>query len=411
MLKFLRWPLRIIAAIFIIFILYVNVRLYDVPTCDPAPSSYVNVDALRQLHFLRRMLREENAGEEMQLLYPEGYVFIYALYALTWCDLVERLPPESMHWQEGIREIAFSLNALDAPAGKRVFNPDLPLTYGAFYRGWTAYVRGRYLQLRPASERDTSVMRQFQGECIAIAAAIGQTEKPYLESYRDMAWPADNIVCLAALALHDRIGVPRFQEVTSDWLQRIKSTLVPEYGLIPHGYGLDGNRPLEGVRGSSQSLMLCFLMDIDPVFAKEQYQHFRKHFLVYRLGLPGIREYPKGEMGFGDIDSGPVLAGIGGAASIVGIRAALQYGDREMATALRSGVNALLLPQSSKEEKYYLFGQLPMLDAFMAWSDADICAASSATTGNWRWKCQVISLLLIAVVVFLLRRVEMVGKG
>lgn len=96
--KLLRWPLRILAALFVVSILYLNVALYDEHVCIPAKNGLVNSDALKQLHFLRRMLREENAGEEMQSLYPEGYVFIHALYALAWCDVVEMSTQESAHW-------------------------------------------------------------------------------------------------------------------------------------------------------------------------------------------------------------------------------------------------------------------------------------------------------------------------
>ncbi len=404
MMKLFRWPLRILAVLFVVSILYLNVALYDEPVCIPAKNGFVNSDVLKQLHFLRRMLHEENAGAEMQMLYPEGYVFIHALYALAWCNVVEMPAPESAHWQEGMREIYFSLNALDSPAGKRVFNPDLPLTYGAFYRGWTAYVRGRYLQISHSAKLDSTAFRQFQDECLAISKAITQTDKPYLESYRDLAWPADNIVCLAALALHDRIVEPRFQEVRNAWLRRIKASLVPEYELIPHGYDLEHNRPLESARGSSQSLMLSFLPDIDSAFAKEQYQKYREHFLAYRLGLPGVREYPKGKTGLGDIDSGPVVLGIGGAASIVGIRAAMRHGDWALAAALRGGVSALLFPRSDEKEKSYLFGQLPMLDAFMAWSEIEICK-TEVLTGNWRWKFQLISLLFVSGIILLWRRI------
>jgi len=404
MLKLLRWPIRIVAVILVVFLIYLNLRLYDPPVCDPVSGGYVPEGVLQQLHFLRRVLREEKAAEEMQLLYPEGYVFTHALYALAWCDVMEHLPPESVPWQEGMREIAFSLNALDAPAGRAVFNPDLPLTCGAFYRGWTAYVRGRYLRLRPAAEQDSLVVRQFRDECSAIATAIGRSQQPWLESYHHLAWPADNIVCLAALALHDRIVEPRFEAVRAEWLGRIKNSLDPQYGLIPHGFDPEAGRPLEGVRGSSQSLMLCFLPDIDSSFAAAQYHIFRNNFLAWRLGLPGIREYPRGSMGMGDIDSGPVVLGIGGAASIVGIRAAVQYGDWEVAMALRGGVHALLLPQNDREEQCYLFGQLPVLDAFMAWSTVGLCEADRQVTGNWRWKCQLISVMLLCGAVFLLGR-------
>ncbi len=409
MLKILCWPVRIFCALIILLLSYLNFNLYDERRYTLLPDGgHLHPEVMDQLHFLQRKLRYEQAGEEAQLLYPEGFVFIYALYALAWCDVVATLPPESTSSQEGIAEIAFSLRMLDSPAGRRVFNPDLPLTYGAFYRGWTAYLHGRYLQLRPLAERDSATVRQFQNECSAIAEAIGQTQNTYLESYRGMSWPADNMVCLAALALHDHITTSRFQVVRKAWLDRMQRDLSPGCPLISHGYDLAGNRPSGGVRGSSQVLMLNFLLEVDSAFAQLQYKTFRQQFLTYRLGLPGIREYPHGSVGMGDVDSGPVVMGVGGAASIVGIRAAARYGDWEVFSGLRSGVEALLLPQHSGGEKKYVFGHLPVVDAFMAWSNASVCPKNVPALGNWRWKFQVISVLLAALCVFLMWKMRAV---
>jgi len=396
--KLLLWPLRAACLCLLSALLYLNIRLYDQPKCVPLPGGgHLHPEVVDQLHFLKKKLRHERAGEEAQLLYPEGYVFIYALYALAWCDVAATLPPGSSTWQEGLAEIAFSLNALDSPTGRQVFSPDLPLSYGAFYRGWTAYVRGRYLQLRSHVERDSAQSAQFQAECAAIARAIGETEKPYLQSYRDGVWPADNLVCMAALSLHDRISAPQFQEVKNEWLTRIKRNINPEQPLMPHAYDLDSGIAAEGMRGASQVLMLNFLWEVDSVFAQAQYPVFRQHFLAYRLGLPGIREYPHGTLGGGDVDSGPVVMGIGGAASIVGIRTAARYGDWGVWAGLRSGVEALLLPQRSGGEKKYLFGQVPVADAFMAWSQSATCPAQVPDLSNWRWKFQVISVLLASI--------------
>ena len=54
---------------------------------------------------------------------------------------------------------------------------------------------------------------------------------------------------------------------------------------------------------------------------------YKEHFLDYRLGLPGIREYRKGVEGNGSVDSGPVIWDIGGSASIVGVRTLGLYGE------------------------------------------------------------------------------------
>jgi len=391
----LRWPIRIFTAIIIGFLLYLNIRLYDQPACISMPGGQINCETLDQLHYLRHILHEQKAAEDMQASYPEGFVFTYALYALAWCEVAAALPYESVSQQEGMQEIARSMEQLQSKRAMDNFNAALPLAYGAFYRGWTSYTEGKFLQLLPAVQRDSEQIARFENDCTAIAQAIEATENPFLESYSGLAWPADNIVCLASLALHDHFLKPRFQNVQSQWLGRIKSTLDTDYQLIPHDFDPSTQHSPEGVRGSSQSLMLCFLPEIDSVFARQQYQIYRQHFLAYRLGLPGIREYASGITGWGDIDSGPVILGIGGAASIVGIRAAACNADWQLYVPLRQTIKGVLLPRNNGKERSYLFGQLPIIDAFMAWSNASTCLIHPKAANNWRWKFQGFSIFIL----------------
>lgn len=404
MFKWFRLVFYLISCMCTAFVLYINIRLYDLPVCDTGPNGALNVGVVKQLQFLKRQLHERGAAEDMQAQYPEGFVFTHALYALAWCEVAAVCAPESVRWQEGLREAAFSLEAMDTPAGKQVFSRELPLPYGAFYRGWTSYVRGKYLSLLPAKSRDSLVIQRFKADCRAIAAAITVRKEPYLESYTDAAWPADNILCLAALSLHDRLFDPVFQDVRKNWLERIRNTLVSPNQMIPHAFDLRQNASDGGIRGSSQSLMLCFLPEIDSAFSEDQYRRFRAQFIDYQVGMPGVREYQKGVLGLGDIDSGPVLFGMGGAASIVGIRAAALHRDWELALPLYVGVNTLLMPRSVGQEKKYLFGTLPVLDAFMAWSSVGLCDCVGSALADWRWKCQVISLIVIGLLGWGIRR-------
>lgn len=398
---FFLWFFRFFLATVALVLLYSNLKLYDSPDCISTTGGSLNSDVFRQLHFLQRAIHAEHADLAMQGQYPEGYLFIHALFGLAWCETAKGLGADDPIHQQALREIARSLQAMDSPAGKSTFTADQPLEYGAFYQGWTTYLRGCLLQLSPLAMRDTQLVAQFQASCAAIARAIDETDQPYLESYPGATWPADNIVCLAALSLHDRILEPRFRSVKEKWLSRIKRTMLPGYELIPHDYDLEHGISREGVRGSSQSLMLVFLPAIDAEFAVRQYQNFRRHFLAYRMGLPGIREYPKGVSGSGDIDSGPVVLGVGGAATIVGVKAALQFNDWNLAMALRNGPEILLFPQQSKSEKTYLFGKLPILDAFLAWSNSSLCVADRNETGVWRRDFQLISILILSLVVAL----------
>ncbi len=42
------------------------------------------------------------------------------------------------------------------------------LSYGAFYKGWTSYLAGRYLELTPFEERDTLIVNSFKSNCSEI---------------------------------------------------------------------------------------------------------------------------------------------------------------------------------------------------------------------------------------------------
>jgi hypothetical protein len=85
--------------------------------------------------------------------------------------------------------------------------------------------------------------------------------------------------------------------------------------------------------------------------------------------LVAIREYPKGQSGNGDIDSGPVIWGVGGVASIVGIKAMAIHKDFAIAKSLRNNIEGLGFPVSINYQKKYFFGTFSMADAFIAWAN------------------------------------------
>ncbi|GAA2476769.1 hypothetical protein [Winogradskya humida] len=88
-------------------------------------------------------------------------------------------------------------------------------------------------------------------------------------------------------------------------------------------------------RGTSQSIIQRFLVDIDPAFARSQYLVFRSLFVVRPLGLgPGVREFPPGVELEGDVDSGPLVLGTSLSATVVTLGAARAQGDAGLAGAL-----------------------------------------------------------------------------
>jgi hypothetical protein len=351
------------AIVALLFILFLNFKIYYTPETTVVASDTIRVDLLKELRGLKGALRE-NADVKMQRLYPEGYIFMNALYGLAWCNFMTDLSDDSDYFKEGRAELQKTWNKIDSDRGRSTFNKELPLSYGAFYSGWSTYFLGRKLSLEHPSERKEAEVTYFKHQCDSIASAVN--ERIYPPSYYGAAWPADAVLCVAALSWHDKLFEPRYADVRKAWLDKVKNNL-DAHGLIPHAASPLNGKSVESARGSSQSLMLIFLREIDEPFARQQFSIFQTTFADSRLGLKGIREYPKGEMGLGDVDSGPVILQMGAAASLVGMQTLYAFGDRENGIAIRNGIEGFAFPWESADQKVYLFGMLPVADAFIAW--------------------------------------------
>ena len=153
-------------------------------------------------------------------------------------------------------------------------------------------------------------------------------------------------------------------------------------------------------RGTSQSLIQRFLVDIDPAFAGEQYLRFRDRYVVSPLGLgPAVREYPDGMDGPADVDSGPLPLGVSLSATVVTIGAAQVHGDAPLAAALANYGELAGLPVDTPWTKRYAFGLLPVGDAFLAWSKTARpwvarTPAPPPATISWWWRLPLLSVLV-----------------
>lgn len=367
-------------AVLTLLLLVPQVRLYR----DEQPRT----DVIAQLRFLRAEL-DAGLGEKMQGMFPEGHFFSHVLYGLTWTDIAGG---DAAYRDEALREARWALEQLESPAGRAAFDADLRPAYGVFHAGWSSRLRGAVVRLAGPSAPEAA---RFTAECAELAAAF-TADGPFLAAYPGHAWPVDSIVAVAALRLHGRLFGPRFEPVIADWLTSARAQLDPETGLLPHRVA----PVVRGARGSSQSLIQRFLPEIDPDWADEQYSEFRRQFVDTPLGLPGVREYPHGTAGAGDVDSGPLILGVSASATVVAIGAARVHGDRSLAGALTGLGEGLGVPVTLGGSKRYALGVLPIGDAFLAWSAAAPAGAEApfppATARWWRLPWHVLVLAVIA---------------
>jgi hypothetical protein len=364
-----RWRifLRIIPlAAFAFVVLQFNFRLLS-PTLNSEARQ--RKDLLRQLTFLEEALHAEGMGEQMQEFYPEGYFFSHVLYGLAWCEYSNKYQTTGEERERALKEAHFALQQLEGDQGSMVFDPGLNPPYGIFYQGWCNYLRAKLVSITPAGE-DTLLRSSFAEHCALIAELLDSTSSPWLESYPYQCWPSDPTLAVASLSLSRKLTGVSHDSTVTRWLTKVKDRLDPATGMIPHMAECAGDTFPEGARGCSSVLMIRFMAEMDPAFAQEQFLLLKRQFLMKRLGRFAIREYPKGTFGSGDVDSGPVVFGMGFSATIVGIGMANAMGEEGLAASLSGSIEAFGLPTRSGGKKRYIFGAVPVADAFIAWGKA-----------------------------------------
>lgn len=355
----IKWSYRIVALVIVTLLLWANVEFHR----TPVPGDELgHARALAQFHYLKGEMHG-GAPQEMQGLFPEGAPFAFALYGLASCNLAYR--EDGLQRKELLDEARWSLEQLDSDEVKGRFPLLLAPDHGAFLSGWTAYLHGNLLGALSATERSDEDIARFRERCDTIAGTLAHSEQPFIESYNGMAWPADVMVCVAALAQHDALFSPMYSSIIQDWVLDVEHRL-DENGMLAHAWDPIRDVPRTSARGSSMALMNVFLPTIDSSLAKKQFKLFKQNFLSSRFGLPAVLEHPIGIYGRGDIDSGPLIFGVGPAATIVGAGACRRNGDVAGALALESTVDAFGFTTGA-EVRRYLFGALPIADLFIVW--------------------------------------------
>jgi len=219
-------------------------------------------------------------------------------------------------------------------------------------------------------------------------------------------------VAVAALRLHDTLFAPRYRATVARWVAAAQAQRDPATGLLPHRVDPTDGHALDTPRASSSSIIVRFLDEIDPAWGADYYAAFRRQFVTTVAGLPGVREYPLGDDRAGDVDSGPLPAGVSLSASAVTLGAALAHGDRRLADPLLQMGEFAGVPLAWGGTKRYAFGVLPVGDAFLIWSKTArpwLAPLPPATYPQaiplwWRWPLHLLGGGLLVLLWLPLRR-------
>ena len=82
-------------------------------------------------------------------------------------------------------------------------------------------------------------------------------------------------------------------------------------------------------RGCALSYLVHYMGGFAPEKAKDQWKRYKKYMLIRVMGRTGFREYLEDYDGSWTPDSGPIIAGVGIAATGLGLNAASTIRDRK----------------------------------------------------------------------------------
>lgn len=315
-----------------------------------------------QVRFLARAL-DRGAGPQMQAYFPEGEFFTWVLTGLA----AGRLAEQGVQPQENLAVVLAAVANSGRPeVADRFGAGHRGVPHGAFYHGWRLLL----LVQQAKVTGDAGQLDQLSAEASQLLAALDAPGEPPLTSYPNAAWPCDLVVAMAAVHQADVLRpVPGLAAATERYLAGLDDWRDPATGLIGHVFGLDGS--VSGARGSSQAIINSYLRDISPGHADAEWARYTELFVQPSFGLVGLREYPVGSSGGGDVDSGPLIGGVSLSASAVSLGAALRNGDLALANRLNRQAELLGVPlpwrgDAGLNGRAFAFGIMPVGDAFVA---------------------------------------------
>ncbi|MBI2893570.1 MAG: hypothetical protein HYY06_08450 [Deltaproteobacteria bacterium] len=176
-----------------------------------------------------------------------------------------------------------------------------------------------------------------------------------LESYPAETYPADNAAAIASIALHDRAAGGQNSDVVQDVLSAFSTRYRdPRSGFLYQRVDSETGAPRDAARASGTALAAFVLGAAGLDAARPLWRSLARQFDDV-LGFGGVREYGPGD-GAGDVDSGPVIFGLGVSASGFALAAARRHGDRERFRGLFASAWLFGLPYETKAGLRFVSG-------------------------------------------------------
>lgn len=323
-------------------------------------------DVRLESRWVERELADPSHGWSRRF-FPEGELFEHEFHALALANIAETThDPEDV--SRAVKVLREELAAID---GEVVHHPPLnvmerwELRGGIMAFGGQNLLRAELLELAP--DATPAEVARFHADSATLARLYARSPAGLLDSMPGATWPADNVFAWRSLQLHDARYGTQYARAFAKLRAALERGRDRRTGLAPSAVSLDG--VAEDVpRGCALSWSLSTLPALDPTYAAAQWKAYRARFFRCAGGLCLVREYPPGVDRHMDVDSGPMIDGLGMAASGLGLAAARANGDLEAAAALQRSGELIGVPGIGFWGKRYWGGGAAFFDVLALWA-------------------------------------------
>jgi hypothetical protein len=325
---------------------------------------------------MRSIERRLSIGEDeiLILLIPEGTLFCNTLYGFGLISLAltrERNSnsPEqkSVFKQKVLDRIEWLLGRVEKLEQRHPFtlNTKLKPSGGIIIAGHGNLLRAGYARLGGSNPK---ILSKFDARSKEIYDAFVTGKTAFPECYEGHTWAQDSVFALESLRIHDQLRGTTYSAAYRRWVKSIEQHIDPTTGLMVAQIDPLTDKNIDGSRGCALSWGLAYMPGFAQAFSASQYPKFKSEWFVPLLGGLAIYEWNHGKSTPTNFHAGPVVFGLGAAASGIGIAACRANQDSVSWNKLLRSLEFFGIPTiNCAGEKSYFFNLTLLSDVVAFW--------------------------------------------
>jgi hypothetical protein len=165
---------------------------------------------------------------------------------------------------------------------------------------------------------------------------------PLLPNVR-MRWSADQAAIIYSIWLYDQNnGTSLSNELSNKWIEYMDANMRDSQTGLFVTEVMGVKKYSKQPRGCALAYLIYYCNHFAPKIAASQWELFKEHMLVKRIGISGFREYLASYRGRWTPDSGPIIGGIGVGASGLALKTAASMNDEMVYKRLNRSITPVL---------------------------------------------------------------------